>query len=124
MPAAATQPARIRSLAGEGDEAFALARLARLRRLVQRRYLRTELGEARRAVLRRRMRGEELRRPAALLAHFLPQRHRGLRIEAGARCELDADLVGFRLALAAVGQLDREHGSELRAAQREAGALI
>src|SRR5438477_11341637 len=59
------------------------------------------------AVLGRRVGGEELGRSAAELAHLVPQRHRGGRIVAGARRELDADLVGLGFALAAVAQLDR-----------------
>src|SRR3982751_2626760 len=69
-----------------------------LRRLVKRHDLRRVSLQIRDARLVRRVSGEELRRLAAAeLLHLLPERDRGLRVVAGARSELDADAIGFRL---------------------------
>ncbi len=69
------------------------------------------------------MRRQEFGRRLALgeLAHLLPQRHRRRGIVARARRELDADLVGFALAFAAVRQLDRRDRRHLH--QRSGVAL-
>ena len=70
----------------------------------------TELLQLRCAVLWRRVRREKLHASAVgELAHLVPQRHRGVRVVARVRGELDADGVGLGFALAAIRQPDRDH---------------
>src|SRR5687768_1944259 len=65
------------------------------------------------AILRRRMRAEEFRLPAApRRRHLVPQRDRRPWIVAGARHELEPDGVGFGFLLAAERKLEshlRDH---------------
>src|SRR4051812_25271104 len=58
-------------------------------------HSRTELLQPLGAVFRRGVGRQELGRAAAELAHLFPQRYRRTRIVAGARCDLEADCVGF-----------------------------
>src|SRR5690606_14239914 len=129
LPRCSEASARLRKATAPRDAADRRAASA-TRLLVQRHHaLRIDLQIAN-AVLRRRVRAEELGAAAAtrLLHHLLPQRDGGARVVARARGDLDADAVGLGFVKPAVRQTEEglvedvaEVGAGLSGAEQHRG---